>query len=147
MRRTIATTVIACLQCLSVFVIRAEAPPGRYASTAETVRDLRTHLIWQRGASANSYSQSAAAEYCANLVLADGSDWRLPSRAELLSLSDPTRLNPAIDVMAFPSTPPTWFWSSSTYLGRPNNSWRVDFGRGIATGGANDQQSRVRCVR
>lgn len=122
----------------------ADAPPSRYTFPATgTVHDTRTNLTWQRDVDAGSYTQSAAASYCTGLTLANGG-WRLPTRAELLTLVDPTKYNPAIDTSAFPSTPSDFFWSSSAYSGV---AWSVYFNSGSSSDFVPGATYRVRCVR
>jgi hypothetical protein len=141
-RRTRITQQVS-LHCVAATVLAlatlalpasALAPPGRYTLPAEgTVYDTRTQLTWERLGS----STSAAPEpYCAGLKLAGGG-WRVPTRAEMMSLIDLTT----------PSTP--WidqnFFSVST--GRvycTSSKWRVDFDRASLT---DQSPCYVRCVR
>jgi hypothetical protein len=115
--------------------------------TAETVRDNYTMLTWQRVVPADSYSHGAASNYCFNLVLAGHSDWRLPTRAELSSLPDSTRVNPAIDLRAFPGTPLASFWSSTIYVLGAEDAWTVEFAGGLMMHKPVMDAHRVRCVR
>ena len=125
----------------------ADAPPGRYSVANGTVTDTRTGLVWQATAPSGVYAWTDAVSYCQNLPLAGGG-WRVPTCNELLTLVDPTRSNPAIDVNVFVAAPASIFWSSSPYLGTASNyAWYVDFNRG---GTMEDNRSvtyRVRCVR
>lgn len=87
-----------------------------------TVTDSKTNLVWQKcsmGQDAKSCGGQAAGghwygaeQYCANLKLA-GRTWRLPSHNDLASIrtSGP---KPKIDQKAFPGTPATWYWTSTT---------------------------------
>ncbi|MDX8390812.1 MAG: DUF1566 domain-containing protein [Mariprofundaceae bacterium] len=60
------------------------------------------------------------------------SDWRMPSRTELLSLVD-TNFSPTIDTGYFPNAN-SWYWSSSSYSADALLAWNVYFysGNGIA---------------
>jgi hypothetical protein len=111
---------------LTCWAASANAPPGRYAITSDTVLDKRTGLSWQRTGTPLRYSISEAITYCHELDLAGYSDWRLPNMAELLSIVDVTRFNPAIDSNAFPDTPAKLFYSSSPHVG----GHCIDFGSG-----------------
>jgi hypothetical protein len=67
--------------------------------------------------------------------------------AELLTIVDATRSNPAIDPVAFPSTPAQYFWSSSPYVASGGAGWYVYFDYGYSNGAATSSTNRVRCVR
>jgi hypothetical protein len=82
-----------------------------------------------------------AKDYAANLD--DG--WRLPTRAELLTLVDDTRHGPACAV--FPDCPSDWFWTSTPWAGSSSYAWYVNFNRGHASFYDVGYFSRVRCVR
>jgi hypothetical protein len=110
------------------------------------VKDNQTGLTWQQAVDANTYSSATATTYCTSVSLS-GTGWRLPTRAELLTLVDPTQANPAIDPTAFPNTPNADFWSSSPYVGWSGNAWYVSFNVGSSHGGATSNADRVRCVR
>ena len=140
---------IALLVCGRERHARADAPEGRYVITDTTVKDRQTKLTWQRVVDSQPRSLDNAKQYCQNLPL-EGGGWRLPGLKELLSLVDPTRWNPAIDVLAFPDTPAGLFWSST-----PNadteydlHAWSVDFYDGTTTLSREAYDDlAVRCVR
>jgi len=124
------------------------APPDRYTYPASgTVYDIRTQLTWQQTVPTGSFSQSEGIAYCADLSL-DGTGWRLPSRAEMLTLRNPTLYNPAIDPVAFPSSPDTRFWTSSPYHNSSTTGWFVTFGlAGTSSIRSDYNAARIRCVR
>ena len=116
-----------------------------------TVKDEITQLLWQKTAPAQTYTWSDAISYCANLALA-GHVWHLPTRIELLSITDYTKTGPAIDETAFPKTPSAFFWTSSPWVvssiaSKPQLSWIVNFYEGL-TSNAGDRTKAfdVRCV-
>ena len=74
-------------------------------------------------------------------------DWRLPSKAELYSIVDYSRYNPAIDMTYFPNTVSDWFWSSSPYAYGTNYAWVVSFGYGSDGYGNKGNGYAVRLVR
>lgn len=131
--------------------------PSSYTvdATNNIVIDDVTGLKWQRTVDDSEFTWSKAKEYCDNLVLGDSDDWRLPSRIELVSLLDFTRIGPAIDTNAFPNGPSGVFWTSSVWTdpGHPNNTaFTVYFSVGY-TSGADFLDSvypntfRARCVQ
>ena len=81
--------------------------PSAYADLGDgTVQDKVTGLLWQKAIDATTQKLvwQDAKSYCAALPLA-GHTWRLPTRIELLSIVDFTRVGPAIDSKAFPGVP------------------------------------------
>jgi Protein of unknown function (DUF1566) len=112
------------------------AAPYIISADGQEVTDVKTSLIWRRcsegmTASANSCA-GAANRYTHEAALTSASTqtgWRLPSVSELSSIADKSRINPAIDVVAFPATPSDYFWSSSPHVGRPSETWIVVFGQ------------------
>ena len=120
----------------------AAAPPGRYEfSNTGVVRDTRTMLIWQRTVDTTKRTHADAMTYCEQLMLA-GLAWRLPTRAELSTLVDPTETGPAIDRTAFPETPSEQFWTSTLLS---SARWTINFRDG-SSGRANAPHY-VRCVQ
>lgn len=121
--------------------------PPRYQLQPDVVGDLKTRLFWQRLVPVGVFSLAAAEQYCADLQLANQSDWRLPSMQELQTVVDESRANPAIDPVVFPATPGEGFWSATRWAGTPQLAWRVDFERGSAAYDTATISYRVRCVR
>jgi hypothetical protein len=168
------------------------APPARYTWPANgTVYDTRTGLTWQQSYAGSaeltdvpvSYwpawpyafdnpklcafadkgmgTWAHANKYCADLWLL-GPGWRLPTRAELRTLVDITKFDPAIDAEAFPGVPSfsvpygrtprcrhtsaAMFWSSSPF--NRGEVWLVDFSNGSLEHLASSSSVfGVRCVR
>lgn len=122
--------------------------PSSYdTSTPGVIVDKVTGLMWQRAVDAGRYDWVASKAYCAGLMLAGHTDWRLPTEIELFSLVDPTATSPAIDAAAFPNTPPEFFWSSSPLAGDPTGAWGTYFSYGGTGSGIASVENRVRCVR
>ena len=72
------------------------------------------------------------------------SDWRLPTRRELLSIVDNSSLKPAVDTRFFPNTVPAYYWSSSPYADQSAFAWQVYFLYGEASP---DEKSQARHLR
>ena len=113
-----------------------------------TVTDERTGLMWEQGLCPRRYTWADATKVrIAELnvaALGGHTDWRLPTRAELVSLVDDTRLDPAIDPIF--SCQSSFYWSATTYQNDPSFAWVVFFFDGNV--GASDKASLyVRGVR
>lgn len=82
--------------------------------------------------------------------LCGATDWRMPTKKELLSIVHYGRVNPSIDTGFFPNTQSTWFWSSSSYAGNTGTAWGLGFGSGYVDYYGKDgfgSGSHVRLVR
>jgi hypothetical protein len=77
------------------------------------------------------------------------SDWRMPSRRELVGLVDYGRAYPnhTIDTDYFSEQGVSYVWSGSPYANRSNYAWGVDFGYGGAGNGVKSGIFHVRLVR
>ena len=102
--------------------------PTGDAATSLTVVDTTTGLEWQRKP-LGPFEHQQAIDACA-AVEHDGGGFRLPTRAELLTLVDITRFDPAIDTAAFPDIKGGWFWSSDLCAWSSASAWGVDFNSG-----------------
>jgi len=113
-----------------------------------TVTDNITGLMWQQTVPTGTYTWSQAVAYCPTLSLAGHSDWRLPSRIELVSIVDfGVTSGATINATYFPSTPTSWFWSSSPLAGSSSSAWVVGFDDGYTSYGGVSNTGDVRCVR
>ncbi len=119
--------------------------PFDYEISEQVVLDRVTDLRWQRTVPSETFDWWEARQYCLELDLAGVSDWRLPSRVELVSLLDFGGLDPTIDPTAFPGTPSDFFWSSSPvpFL---NLAFGVRFELGFIYDHDPHSSGRVRCV-
>lgn len=84
-------TIIFCI--LSLFLVSfpllaTAADPQLEALENSICRDAKTGLVWQMGKSKSFTSPKEAVEYAEDLVLADYSDWRLPSTDERKALKN-----------------------------------------------------------
>jgi len=74
-------------------------------------------------------------------------DWRLPTRKELLSIVDNGRFSPAIDRHYFPNALAEHYWSSSPYPEKEDFAWQVYFKYGESDTNQKNESNHVRLVR
>ena len=137
----------------AAWALPPDAPTAaNYTVGADTVADNTTGLVWQRNLPATA-NRAAAIAYCDSLVLATASDWRLPTRIELLSIVNTAKAMPVIDTAIFPGVPggsfysPVPFWTTSTDVQDPGYGWPVDFAYGAIQATSFATVAQVRCVR
>lgn len=133
-------------------------PPSTYVVATDTVCDRTTGLTWQRVPVSTRQTWDEAIATCETLTLGGRTDWRLPTRIELLTLIDFGKDVPALDTTIFPGTavltpadaaPPEYrYWSATA----PVNTFSllrflVGFDSGQAKWTAKDEKHAVRCVR
>jgi len=111
-----------------------------------TVMDHATGLQWQDDAVGTSMNWEEACNYCAALVLDGKSDWYLPTRKELVSITDKSRVDPAIDP-AFVNVIFGHYWSSTTDAVDTSRAWFVSFYDGHNSWFNRTGRCYVRCVR
>jgi hypothetical protein len=133
---------------------------GAPASPPACVRDNVTGLTWEVKTAANAgatYTWNAADAYAGDLNSGGGlcghSDWRIPTRRELLSIVDHERSQPAIDRRFFPNTSTSTasiHWAADTDLSGPAGArrWTVNFAYGDSISGVEaDAAHAIRLVR
>jgi hypothetical protein len=76
-------------------------------------------------------------------------DWRIPSRDELGSISDPRKTSspPSINTRYFPHTQSAEYWSSNDYQFHWNTAWLWNFGNGLDRVEWKESPRYVRLVR
>lgn len=133
-------------------------PTSDYVDNGDgTVTHTPTQLMWQRCIVGQTWDGKACIGLASNMSwdsaravtsnLAGRSDWRLPTRQELLSLVDyamaaPPKLNAAI----FPNAPAYFVWSGSPNTNDGRYAWSVSFFNGYSYPD-NSHNSGVRLVR
>jgi Protein of unknown function (DUF1566) len=137
----------------------ANAAPFTVSADGQAVTDAKTGLIWRRCAegmtasggtctgTASTFTHEAALTRASTQATATGMAWRLSNVKELSSIADKSRINPAIDTVAFPATPASLFWSSSPYVGNASYAWYVYFYDGYVYGDVRVSSGYVRLVR
>nr|WP_314469700.1 DUF1566 domain-containing protein [uncultured Campylobacter sp.] len=122
----------------------------------EVIKDDIYKLMWQDGEEIFKGDYDEAVKYCENLTFAGFEDWRLPTLNELISITDDTRFEPAINE-AFKNVAYKmndkgeksygWYWSSTRRADDLYGAWIVYFRYGNDNWGGVSVRSFVRCVR
>lgn len=100
--------------------------------TVETISDL----IWNFVDQANTNN------------LGGYNDWRVPNKNELTSILDHSSTDPSIDTTIFPSTPGSYFWTSSARPADSLRAFNVVFYKGsVYVENKNRVQYYVRLIR
>ena len=74
-------------------------------------------------------------------------DWRVPTRRELLTLVFADRSIPSIDSVYFPNPSATPYWTASTYAPDRSNAWYIDFADGYTNSNDKTAPNALRVVR
>lgn len=130
---------------------------GAPASTPTCVQDNVTGLTWEVKTPANADTTFTRAAVSTYIGAVNGSgelcgltDWRMPTRRELLSIVDHGQSLPAVDLRFFPNTASAPYWAHELDLSAsvPQRHWTVDFTHGdSSTGSESTLNLRVRLVR
>jgi hypothetical protein len=152
---------------------------GRYRPVGPNgaiIHDITTGLHWMRCSQGQHWNGATCEGVAAKLIweesmrhpaaqsFADQTDWRVPTKAELLTLvhcssGQPRMWNdkgsscqgkfesPTVDQVAFPNTPDTWFWSSSPDAYHSDYAWVVLFDYGGDGNVSKNGGYHVRLVR
>ncbi len=134
------------LTVLLVMLFCQSAMAGNFVNNGNgTVTDKDKELIWQQKSS-KPLGWESAMEYCSKLVLADITEWRLPTPKELQSIVKNQEKQPAIDLSLFPDTHPANYWASLTYAKDSDRAWGVDFSLGFLDIFPKNSSIYTRCV-
>ena len=148
-----------------------EAVPATTAHLVDnangTVSDFKTGLIWKKCSEGQTYNsgdnscsgsatgfnwqQALQRAQDVNEGIAGEnqteSDWRVPNIKELASIVEQECWNPSINVSVFPSTPSSWYWSSSPLAGYSLSALDVYFSYGTDHWDNKNFSNYVRLVR
>jgi len=136
--------IIACSPALGQDGSYMIVPLAYTENNPLTVTDSNTDLMWQREDDGTTRTWNDAGNYCEALDLDGFSDWRLPTYFELLTIVDYGRSNPSIDLLVFPNTNSSSYWSSETDGG---GTKVISFDYGESSTLAESSANNVRCVR
>jgi Leucine-rich repeat (LRR) protein len=112
-----------------------------------TVTDTTSGFMWQQEAPSTVKSWPEALSYCENLDLGNYSDWRLPEKGTLGSITDLNQFYPAINSSVFFGNLSAFYWSSTSDANYTGVAWGVYFSHGYDDRGAKDSSYFVRAVR
>jgi len=116
------------------------------------VEDVKNHLLWEdNNHTLELVDHFTAHQYCRNLKFKGFDDWSMPTKKELLYLTNVYRIRPSISNMVFKNTKSDKYWTWNT-LHLKNNKiiihWLVDFEYGsTAFGYSSNEKHYIRCVR
>ena len=106
--------------------------------------------MWMQSALDGTFTFEEAQQAVQNLNAKKGfaghTDWRIPSQDELLSLVVESNA-PSICQEAFPDTPESWFWTSTSHIENAADAWVVYFINGCTFDLNRSYYGYVRLVR
>lgn len=129
-----------------------------------TVTDVNSKLMWMRCPSgqrwidarctgqATSYNWAAAVRQ-ADQISSNGeaffNDWRVPALRDLATITDRGCKNPRTNLVVFPGTPPSAFWSSTARPGGKSEdlAFALSFGVEGVLAARKDERFYLRLVR
>lgn len=109
--------------------------------------DRITGLTWETEPSDVDHKWADANALCEAATTGGYTDWRMPTRIELLSIVDFSKVQPAIDGAAFPACESGGYWTTSPMPDNPNYYRTVDFELGDSYADISGELNFVRCVR
>ncbi len=124
---------------------QAAGQPDYQKNDNQTITDQQSGLMWIASNMDIQRRWQDAVSYCNELVFADQTDWRLPSKLELESIVDYDRFDPAMNP-AF-SCQSSFYWSSTPHTTNPAYAWSVFCPDGADHWVHKSNNYEVRCVR
>ncbi|MFP4402486.1 MAG: DUF1566 domain-containing protein, partial [Candidatus Nanoarchaeia archaeon] len=97
-----------------------------------TMYDTITNLCWEKNPSTSSYEYSEAQTHCSGVATAGGG-WRLPDKAELMTLlyhDGPDSTDTRLDSMGFNGIQNSNYWSNTLYVSSSSDAYFVYFNDG-----------------
>ncbi len=111
------------------------------------MRDDTTCLLWQAAPPTIGYTFADARLKCVTNPLVGGTGWRLPTRIEMMSVTDYARRGPAVTPLAkgILLSPP--YWTSSRFAAIAGSSYLVSLYEGMVSYADESGQYLAWCVR
>jgi len=114
--------------------------------TKNVVMDSIYKLMWQDGEEIFKGDYDEAVKYCDDLSYAGYDDWRLPTINELISITDKSKFDPAINP-AFKNVGSDLYWSATKDAVSASNAWVAVFKNGEDGWVEARDKNFARCVR
>jgi hypothetical protein len=142
---------------VSCFVraVRGETVIKNFIDNSDgTISDATTGLMWEQKTDDGGIQDKditstweEALVYCENLSSGRYNDWRLPNINEIQSILDYEHAEPAIDILYFPNTIWSAYWSATTRANDVYSAWGVNAGYGNVSSRNKSFLYYVRAVR
>ena len=118
-------------------------------------KDNHTNLIWSlQTVSGVTWVDATSTAGSSPIAAHNGAsrcgfatDWRVPTRRELLSIVHHGAYSPAIDGAYFPATVSSGYWTNDSYAPNPVGAWLVDFDNDGTSANFKTSAGHVRLVR
>ena len=119
---------------------------------SEAVLDRETGLVWEKVPSTQNLPWVGASSHCIDRTVGGRRGWRLPTLQDLLSLIDPTQIDPPQMIAALPPGHPftvqlSGFWTATSHPGDATVQWAFHLVGGVTAILRKSQQELPWCVR
>jgi cysteine-rich repeat protein len=119
---------------------------SNYGIITDTLSDNTTGLTWELEADLTDRTWEEAKTYCQALKIGVNSDWRLPTKIEMMSIIDYSIPSPGPVISSrFKNATNDVFWTSSEVSGN-NNAFYVQFSYGGIGQQGKNIKYKARCV-
>jgi len=117
----------------------------------QVVHDTSHCLIWQDDNRTKVIKKNwkDAIEFCENLELGGYDDWRLPNINEIFTISDKSKIDPAIQSEFNNVNTKNHYWTSTSWNGNHTSpiAWTFDFSDSNDEDDDKNKELLIRCVR
>jgi hypothetical protein len=131
---------------------------GRFIDCGEYIKDTWEHtmpdgskkrFMWMKTdtpSKLTNQKSGKAEKWCEKQTAGGFTDWKLPLRAEMITLIDDTKEDPAADPILNLKTD-DFYWTRSEKVGNSGGAWVVGFSGGYVGWSSRDNYYYVRAVR